>query len=135
MHYDLDVISELCQEIGFPVHREACKCVEIDLGQDAILCFQNAKNEGDSLIGFAGMPWHTHDDLMFTDNHGNYINLDYLDVLVGLKDGKVLICEQEVGGRTVDRWLAHADCNDELTYLHEGERVIIRRAMIPLADK
>jgi len=42
----------------------------------------------------------------------------------------VLVCEREVEGRTVDLWLIHSEYNDECTYLHKGERIIIRRAAI-----
>ena len=135
MRYDLELITQLCREMGFPVRGEASQHVEVNLGQDAILCFQNAEREEDCLIGFVGMPWHAHDDLMFADGHGNYVELDYLNLLTGLKDGRVLICEQEVEGRTVDRWLVHGEYNDEFKYLREGERIIVRRAMSPVAGK
>ena len=102
--------------------------MEIDLGRGAVLCFQNEEREEDCRIGFLDMPWHTHDDLMFVDARGNYINLDYLNLLTGLKEGRVLVCEREVQGRTVDRWLVHSEYNDEFKYLGEGERIIVRRA-------
>jgi hypothetical protein len=40
----------------------------------------------------------------------------------------VLVCEREIEGLTVDRWLVHSEYNDEFTYLEEGERIIVRRA-------
>ena len=92
-------------------------------------------NGEDSLIGFLGMPWHTHDDLMFVDARGNCIEFNYLTLLTGLKDGRVLVCEREVKGRTVDRWLVHREYNDEFKYLQEGERIIVHRAATKAADK
>jgi hypothetical protein len=77
---------------------------------------------------FPDTPWHTHDDFVFRDARGNCIELDYINLLTGLKEGRVLICEQEVGGRTIERWLIHSEYNDELKYLQEGERIIIHRA-------
>src|SRR6478736_126227 len=105
MRYDLDLVDQLCREIGLLVHMDIDR-VEIDLGRGAVLCFENAEREQDCLIGFLGMPWHTHDNLMFADARSD-IELDYLDLLTGLKEGRVLVCEREVEGRTVDRWLVH----------------------------
>jgi hypothetical protein len=133
MRYDLEVVEELCREIGLSAHA-AGQRVEIDLGQGAILCFENAEREEDCLIGFLDTAWHTHGDLMFMDARRNAIELGYLDVLTGLKEGRVLICEREVEGRTEDRWLIHSECNDEFRYLQEGERIIIRRAAMSLSE-
>ena len=135
VRYDLTLITQLCREIGFPARGEVGQTVEVNLGQDEILCFQNAEREEDCLIGFLGMPSHTHDDLMFAGGHGNHVELDYLNILTGLKDGRVLICEHEVKGRTVDRWLVHSEYNDEFKYLQEGERIIVRRAIISVTGK
>ena len=134
MRYDLDLVSQLCREIGFSASMNTDSRVEIDLGRGAVLCFENEEREEDCLIGFLSMPWHTHDDLMFVDARGNYVNLDYLNLLTGLKEGRVLVCEREVQGRTVDRWLVHSEYNDEFKYLEEGERIIVRRATIQAAE-
>jgi len=130
MRYDLDLVNQLCREIGLMVRMETADRVEIDLGRNAVLCFQNAENEEDCLIGFLDMPWHTHDNLIFADARGHYIELDYLDLLTSLKDGRVLIGEREVEGRTEDLWLVHSDYNDEFKYLDEDERIIVRRASV-----
>jgi len=132
MRYDLDLVNQLCREIGLIVRLHNDHRIEVDLGRDAILCVENAEREEDCLIGFLGMPWHTHDNLMFGDAHGD-IELDYLDLLTGLKEGRVLVCEREVKGQTVDIWLVHSEYNDELKYLEEGERIIVRRATVQLA--
>ena len=134
MRYDLELITQLCREVGLSARTEAGQRVDVDLGQGAILCFQNAEREEDCLIGFLRMPWHTHDDLMFADGRGNYVELDYLNLLTGLKEGRVLVCEREVAGRTVDRWLVHSEYNDEFKYLAEGERIIVRRPTIQTAE-
>jgi hypothetical protein len=134
MRYDLNLICQLCRETGMWVRMDADQRVEVDLGQGAVLCFQNAEREEDCLIGFLGMPWHTHDDLMFTDARGNYVELGYLDLVIGLKEGRVLVCEREVEGRTVDRWLTHAQYNDEFKYLQQGERIVVRRAVTRPAE-
>src|SRR5262245_3142527 len=120
MRYDIDLIHQLCREVGLSV-RVAAERVEVDLGQNAVLCFQNAEADEDCLIGFLGTPWHTHGDLMFTGARGHYIELDYLDLVVALKEGRVLVCERLVDGRVADRWLIHRDYNDEFKYVEEGE--------------
>ena len=134
MRYDLDLVNQLCREIGLIVRMDTDRRVEIDLGWDAILCFENAEREEDCLIGFLGMPWHTHDNLMFADARGNYVELDYINLLAGLKEGRVLVCERVMEGRTVDRWLVHSEYNDELKYIEEGEQIIVHRAPIQPAE-
>ena len=134
MRYDLDLVNQLCREIGLIVRMDTDRCVEIDLGWDAVLCFENAEREEDCLIGFLGMPWHTHDNLMFADARGNYVELDYINLLAGLKEGRVLVCERVMEGRTVDRWLVHSECNDELKYIEEGEQIIVHRAQVQPAE-
>lgn len=130
MRYELDLVNQLCREIGLMVQMDTADRVEIDLSRNAVLCFQNAEREDDCLIGFLGMPWHVHDNLIFVDARGNYIELDYLNLLTGLKEGRVLIREREVKGRTENLWLVHSDYNDEFKYLEEDERIIVRRATV-----
>src|SRR5262245_15294620 len=122
MRYDLRLICELCRQAGFPVQTSGDQRVEVDLGHGAILGFQNAKREEDCGIGFLGMAWHAHDGLTFVDARGQCVHLDYLDLVAGLKEGRVLVCELEVEGRTVDRWLTHSEYNTELKHVQEGER-------------
>jgi hypothetical protein len=130
MRYDFALVHQLCREIGLVVKLDTDHRMEIDLGDGAILCFQNAEREEDCLVGFLGMPWHVHDNLMFVDAHSNYIELDYLNLLTGLAEGRILVCEREVKGRTVDLWPVHSEYNDELKYLEQGERMIVRRAAV-----
>jgi hypothetical protein len=128
MRYDLDLICTFCREIGLSARPNADQRIEVDLGKGAILCFQNTERDEDCAVGFLGMSWHTHDNFIFMDARGNYIELDYLNVLTGLKEGRVLVCEREVEGRTVDRWLVHSEYNDVFKYLEKAERIIVRRA-------
>jgi hypothetical protein len=129
MRYDLDLVYQLCREIGLSVLRRGDERVEIDLGEDAVLCIQNFEGEDDCAIGFLGTEWHMHENPMFMDARGSYIQMDYLDVIVGLKDGWLLIGERHVAGRLADRWLLHGEYNDTFKYLAEGERIIVRRAL------
>jgi hypothetical protein len=135
MRYDLTLVSQLCRELGLSLRLETGDRVEIDLGGGAVLCFVNAERDEDCLIGFLESPWHDHGDLMFADGRGNYIELDYLNVLTSLKEGRLLVGERELQGQTVERWLVHSEYNDEFKYLEEGERIIVRRALRTLSKK
>jgi hypothetical protein len=126
MRYDPKLIEELCREIGLTARMASDHCVEIELGQGAVLCFQNADDERDCLIGLRGIPWHAHGNIGFAA-HGNHVELDYLDLVLGLKEGRVLLSVLRADGR-VDQWLIHSKYNDEFQYLGEGEQIVVRRA-------
>jgi len=53
MRYDLDLIYQLCGEIGLSARIVSAQRAEIDLGQGAILRFQNAEKDEDCLIGLS----------------------------------------------------------------------------------
>jgi hypothetical protein len=135
MSYDLDQLQQLCREIGLPARIIDVHRLGIDLGEGAVLCFQNAESEADCLIGFPAdvrgtFAWHLHDPIQFGDHRG-YIELCYLDLVVALKEGRLLVCERQTDGQVVDRWLAHheyIDANFDFQQLEEGERIIVRRA-------
>jgi hypothetical protein len=87
MRYDLELICTLSREIGLCAQQYADR-VNLDLGQDAILCVKNAEYDQDCLIGFLsnrGIDWHFHDNLIFADGRGAWIELDYLNLLTSLK--------------------------------------------------
>jgi hypothetical protein len=128
MRYDLETLNEFCREIGLNSRKTGSSSLEVSLGDKMVLCFQNAERDEDCLIGFADTPWHALGDLMFSDHHGHFVELDPLNILRGLCSGDVLICEQEVSGSVVDRWLVHKVFNDELQNLIPDERLIVRRA-------
>lgn len=127
MSYDLNLVQQLCREIGLPAGIIDVHHLGVDLGEGAVLCFQNAESEADCLIGFPAdvrgtYAWHIHDPILFGP-----IELDYLDLVVALKEGRVLVCERQLDGRIVDRWLAHHE-SIYVQQLEECERIIVRRA-------
>jgi hypothetical protein len=128
MRYDLVLVSRLCSEIGL-LARGGDQCVEVDLGDGTVLEFLNTEREEDCLVGFPKFGWHFHDSLMFADARGNSLECDYLNLLTGLADGSVLICEQIRHGRILDRWLIHRDYNDEFEGLDKGDYIVVRRAI------
>jgi hypothetical protein len=58
MRYDLELVFQLCQEVGLPATSSPDE-VEIELAAGVILVFQNAERDSDCLVGFNGTPWHT----------------------------------------------------------------------------
>ncbi|PSJ37877.1 hypothetical protein [Allosphingosinicella deserti] len=134
MRYDLDLLREFCAEIGLDAKARDDRLLEVFLGGGAVLCFQNFDRDGDCLIGFTDVPWHGHGNLTFNDARGYHVELDPLDLLSGLRSGDVLVCERQLKGTLVDRWLVHKLYNDEFGELEPGERIIVRRACCGEAD-
>jgi len=128
MRYDFDLVQQLCLELGFSAIRND-DAVEIQLGHGAVLCFINYEKEEDCLIGFRESEWHFHGTIEFCGSRGYHIEMDYLDILIGLKDGKVLICEQWKKGVLTERSLVHSEFNDEFKYLEADEEIRVRRAV------
>ena len=136
MRFDLGLIYELCCETGLAARAVDGKDVTIDLGEGAILTFENAKEGMDEcLAGFGDTPSHVHGNFEFLDEHGNYVELDYLELVIGLSDGRILICERHMNGRLANRWLIHRDHNDEFKHMELNESIIVRRAATKAADK
>ena len=128
MRYDLQRVHSLCQEAGLSARLVDEQRMEVELGQGAVLCFQNAQNENDCLIGFADTPWHVHDDLSFANSRGVHVEVSYLDLIRELAEGHILICERQMDGLVGDRWLSYCVVNDEFYYFEDGEQLIVRRA-------
>jgi hypothetical protein len=138
MRFELAMVTELCCYVGLRFVRRSADEVAVHLGEGLTLLFQNVSteyigerstpttNENDNLIGFEGTPWHTHDGLTCSDRHGFYIELSYLDLVSGLADGTLLVCERWSQGELADRWIVHRDFVDEFRYLQNGEEIRIR---------
>jgi hypothetical protein len=126
MQYDLEMIVDLCDELRFPHRMPTSHEVLIELEASIELVFLNFPEEDDCLMGFSGTEWHTHGDVEFSDQHGNYIELTYLDVLTGLADGAVLLCELWRTDGLSDRWVTHKDFVDEFRFLQMGDEIRVR---------
>jgi hypothetical protein len=128
MRYDLDQIAQFAVEASIPIERVSENQLRLELGEGVTLLFLNAEHgEDDCEVGFGGTPWHSHGQLMFSNHQGEYIELDALDVVAGLADGDLLICESWAAGKMHDRWLIHATLNDEFRHLPLGEELRIRK--------
>jgi hypothetical protein len=127
MQYELNLIHDLCRAIGFAGYYQTPEIFAIPLAEGIVLVFQNSESEKDCLVAFEGTPWHCHGDFQFSDRHGYFLELSYLDVIKGLGAGSILLCEQWNSGVLRDRWLVHRDYIDEFRYMVEGEDIRIRR--------
>jgi len=126
MRFDLAMICELCEEVRLQCIRRSPDEVGLRLEPGVTLVFQNAPNEDDCLVGFEGTQWHTHDGLTCSDRHGYYVEHSYLDLVTGLADGSVLICELWTRSALADRWLVHRDFVDEFRHMQDGDEIRIR---------
>jgi hypothetical protein len=62
------------------------------------------------------------------DSQRSYIEMNYLDIVSGLKDGSILVGELWNRDELKDRWLIHCNYNDEFKCMQEGEEIRVWRA-------
>lgn len=129
MSYDLKEIHKRCIELGISSELQLPQKLSVFVGDDVVLSFENSEQEEDCLVGFKGTSWHVHDEFMFVGREGRYIELDSLNLISGLADGSVLICELWKESSLNDRWLIHRDFNDEYKYMEVGEEIRVWRAL------
>jgi hypothetical protein len=130
VRYDLHVIHEFCEELGFRSRFGSDELLEIELDEAVVLFFQNAEREDDCLMGFKGTTWHAHGDMMFADGRGSYVEISYLDVITGLQEGFILVCELWRPDQLSDRWLIHRDYHDEFKYMEPGDEIRVHRIQV-----
>jgi hypothetical protein len=130
MAYDFDLVRTLSGGFEAKLATNGADTLEIDFGQDVVLCFVNASDDQDSLVGFKGTPWHSHGSIGFSDPNGNWIELDYGEVLIGLTDGSILVCERWTDGHIHDRWLIHSKYFDELNHMRAGDEIRVKRIAV-----
>ncbi|MCA8974919.1 MAG: hypothetical protein KDC98_09360, partial [Planctomycetes bacterium] len=113
MRLDLNMVAQLGAEMGMAVRDVPPDEVDLVLEPDVVLVFRNLPGPpSEGLVGFEGFGWHFHGDLQCSDPRGYFVEMSYLDIITGLANGAVLICELVVDGRPRERWLVHRDCVD-----------------------
>ena len=127
MRYVLKKIHELCGDIGLASILRSPEELAIELADGVVLHFRNPNKEEDCLAQFEGTPWHTHGDFIFVDSHGHEIEMSCLNVVSGLAEGQILVCEKWKRGELVDRWLDHQDYVGPFHLSEEGDEVRIWR--------
>lgn len=126
MRYRLDELAGLAAELGFEARRVDINRLDIVVN-DAVLAFCNLIKDADSLVGFDGTPWHSHDLVQFMTGKNSWIECDELEILIGLRSGELVVVTQFVDGVLRDRWLAHRDEPLDLRYIEPGEELRARR--------
>jgi hypothetical protein len=126
MRYRLDELAALAAELGFEARRVDHERLDVVI-DDAVLAFCNLSKDADSLVGFDGTPWHSHDHVQFLTGSSSWVECDELEILTGLRSGELVVISQLVGGVIRDRWLAHRDEPLDLRHVEPGEELRVRR--------
>jgi hypothetical protein len=138
MHYDLELLHEFCQELGFPSSISSNEKLEIKFSEHCVLVFWNYKSDGseaECIMGFKiegfdeSFNSHIHGNIVFS-NGINYVEMNPLDILAGLKDGTVLICEVWRKGELDDRTLMHHKIDSTFEKMDKDEEIRVFRVNI-----
>lgn len=130
MSIDLAMVAQLGSEMGLAVNDVPPHQVDLVLEPGVVLVFRNLPESSDSLVGFEGFGWHFHGDLPCSDKRGRCVELSYLDIITGLADGSVLLCESVQDGQIRERCLVHRDYFDEIGPMEVGQEVRVRRIKV-----
>lgn len=124
--YDLEALEEFALELGF-----APSCISPDELRvqvlDGQLVFQNLRSEEDTVAGFIGTSSHWHGKLILMTGEAEYVELNELDILQGLRRGEILVSERYLNMELIDRWLIHRKNKVDLKYIETGEEIRIKR--------
>lgn len=127
MRYDLNKIHARCEKIGLNSTLRSAEELAVELAKGVVLRFYSSQKGGDGMVQFEGTPWHSHGALIFTDSHGYETEMRFLDIVSGLAEGRILVCEKWSRGELVDRWLDHQDYVGPFRHMKEGDEVRIWR--------
>lgn len=130
MNIDLAMVAQLGTEMGMAVRDVPPNQVDLVLEPGVVLVFRNLPESSDSLMGFEDFGWHVHGDLPCSDKRGFCVELSYLDIVTGIADGSVLVCELVENGRIQRRCLVHRDYFDEIGRLVAGQEIRVRRIKV-----
>ena len=125
MQYRLDELEKLSDELGLDSQRVNASRLDVVFNEECVLAFCNLLGEEGSLVGFEGTPWHAHDLVQFSTGASHSIELDELEILIGLAIGELLIVTEYSRGQLRDRWISHKDDPLEFRDLDQGDEVRI----------
>jgi hypothetical protein len=127
MYYDLDMLEEYCEELGFSSIRPSPDSLKVKILEGIDLEFHNLRDTEDTLAGFNGTPSHWHGRAMLEIGDARYVELDELDLVKGLRSGDIVIVERYLKGALKDRWIAHKEEKLDVQYIEPGEEVRVHR--------
>lgn len=105
--YDFELIEEFCAEVGYLTNYKNPETFVVSLGEDIELTFFNSEKEDNCLVQFNVSDWHEHEPFIFDNYRDHCLELDYLDVLKGLAEGQIFVCDRISNGEVVERSLIH----------------------------
>jgi hypothetical protein len=127
MYYDLDLLEEYCEELGFSSARSTPDSLKVKILEGIDLEFHNLRDTEDTIAGFKGTPSHWHGPATLNISDATYVELDELDIVKGLKGGDIVIVERYLNGHLKDRWIAHKAEKMDVQYIEAGEEIRIHR--------
>jgi hypothetical protein len=77
--------------------------------------------------------WHTHDDFLVRATSDEYFDVCYVDIITGLAERRVLLCERWESGQVTNReFVADSGYVYDLSDFRDGEEIRVRpAALIP----
>jgi len=125
--FDLALLLEFAVEQRLPVQHRPAGGVEVELGENYVICFENGEAPPGTLIYFrnSSSGWHSHGDL-FADSADD-IALVPITVLSKLLDGELLVSEAHFSTGKVEISLTDRESGFDLASLKRGERQLFYR--------
>ena len=131
MSYDLDGLERECNSLGIDCSRVEPNQLDVLVSADCTLQFSNQPEESDTRVGFAGTPWHSHDQLMLMTSDSTFIECSEFEMIRLLASGDLVIVSQFLKGELGDRWLAHKSERLDIGNIEAGEELHIKRMASP----
>ena len=127
MQYRLQELAALASEMGLNTIEVDETRLDIVLWDTCRLAFCNLEAEQDTLVGFDGTPWHAHGTVQFLTGERTHMEVDELELLIGIGTGELVVVSSYAGDVLKDRWLAHKnEPFDDVKWMKPGEELRVR---------
>jgi len=83
------------------------------------------QDDGEVTIGFEGVPWHTHGDMLAATS-GKPVETAVEDYVRDVVESRSVIAVVKKAGSIIDVWIS-SDPEKDRTYLQVGETLELRR--------
>jgi len=129
MKYDFEFINSFLNANRIDYIMESERKMRIVFSDGIEMFFINDIEESSSRVHF-GFGWHNHDEFIFSNSRGDYVEIDYIELLDGLMTGSILICSHYTGNTLVDRFPVYRENFEIDKYIKEDEEFRIKRLKI-----
>ena len=123
LKYRLDELAKLSADLGLVSRRVDADRLDVVIHDGCVLAFCNNIDDGDTLVGFEGTPWHSHGLVQFGTGDSTYVEYDELDILIALGNGDLVVVSEYSDGKLRNRELAHRQEPLDLRYLKPGDEI------------